>query len=696
MDGEVSRRDAWILTAVSRDFGPTSFALDQVDDETQAAVAQETVRAPSCSFVSRWRRSDGLVTEVQVKKLPNTAAVEITPTLRNESDRPSARISRWRSIDNDFAPVGGRWRTVRYASGALATPDDFAVRTSTLLPGANWQIAAGGGRSSSEYLPFADFSGPAGGLMIGIGWSGQWHLLATVDATGDSLNLAAGLELTNFRLNSGESVTGPSVTVLFYDRRESTTHPSGQADPQACEDEAVGDARAINLWRAMVREHYTPPNAAKPAIGAVAATWGGTPARVHEALVDQIEQYGVGVDAYWIDAAWHGHSELWWTNAGSWRPRRSVYPEGLEPVTDRVHEGGRRFVLWFEPERICATSDIANQHPEWLLTLPPESRTFSTHDQSHDDFPLEESRHNDFAGGDSLLDLGDDEARAWLVDRLTEAITRWKVDVFRQDFNVAPLDFWRHCDVPDREGITELRYIRGLYDVWDRLAERNPGLIIDNCASGGRRLDLEALRRTIVLSRSDLVTNAEAHQQHTAGLSRWLPFHAPLVHCGYDEYALDSALGTTTSLSWAVHFNQPEPSAFPDTFPFEAVAEQLKRHDAVRWLLAQDFYDLSPQAPSDWVVLQFADASSGRGVVLAYRQPGAGEATAVVRPVGDAIVINPESSSGASQRDRRLEVNLPEPRSSAIIHYQSLAQCPHQSREHFLPPVNLLLGRDIT
>ena len=49
-----------------------------------------------------------------------------------------------------------------------------------------------------------------------------------------------------------------------------------------------------------------------------------------------------------------------------------------------------------------------------------------------------------------------------------------------------------------------IRYIEGLYEMWDELRAKNPGLVIDNCASGGRRIDLEAISRSVALWQSDI------------------------------------------------------------------------------------------------------------------------------------------------------------------------------------------------
>ena len=56
-----------------------------------------------------------------------------------------------------------------------------------------------------------------------------------------------------------------------------------------------------------------------------------------------------------------------------------------------------------------------------------------------------------------------------------------------------PAWFWAKNDEPGRAGIREIRHIEGLYAFWDYLLERFPNLLIDNCASGGRRIRLSTL-----------------------------------------------------------------------------------------------------------------------------------------------------------------------------------------------------------
>ena len=88
-----------------------------------------------------------------------------------------------------------------------------------------------------------------------------------------------------------------------------------------------------------------------------------------------------------------------------------------------------------------------------------------------------------------------------------------------------PLNHWRSADAPDRQGITEIRHVTGYLAYWDELRRRHPGMLIDSCASGGRRNDLETMRRAVPLWRSDYAYEAIGHQCMMYGLSMWLPYH---------------------------------------------------------------------------------------------------------------------------------------------------------------------------
>ena len=169
-----------------------------------------------------------------------------------------------------------------------------------------------------------------------------------------------------------------------------------------------------------------------------------------------------------------------------------------------------KFLLSFEPERATAGSQIAKEHPEWLLTAVDAGWTYGG---------VEGGKFN----------LGDPKARAWMTDLLSQRITEYGVDIYRQDNNAPAVKFWRANDPVDRQGITEIRHVEGLYAMWDALHRRHPRLLIDNANWRGTGPDLEVTCRSSgSFSRSECGAcgqNSLANQVATAGLSLYVPIH---------------------------------------------------------------------------------------------------------------------------------------------------------------------------
>ena len=245
----------------------------------------------------------------------------------------------------------------------------------------------------------------------------------------------------------------------------------------------------------------------------------------------------------------------------------------------------------------------------------PQSGTFRPYDRPSK--PGEE--------GTRLLNLGNPQAREWLTNHIDKLLTGQGIDLYRQDFNMDPLGFWRANDPPDRQGITEIKHVTGYLAYWDELRRRHPDMLIDSCASGGRRNDLETMRRAVPLWRSDYAFEPIGHQCMTYGISSWLPYH-----------------GTGTVASAAAPYyggglTAIEPYAFwSNTAPSLGSGIDLRvrqiDYKTLRRLYAQwrklsefyygDYYPLTPysQDPGAWIAWQFDCPERGEGAVQAFRR----------------------------------------------------------------------------
>jgi alpha-galactosidase len=189
------------------------------------------------------------------------------------------------------------------------------------------------------------------------------------------------------------------------------------------------------------------------------------------------------------------------------------------------------------------------------------------------------------------------------------------MDWYRNDFNIDPLPFWRGGDSPDRQGMTEIRYVEGHYEMWDELRAKHPALFIDNCASGGRRIDLETCMRSVPLWQSDTACGPQRNDWDQAqhyGLSLYVPFHQS---CGWspEAYVFRSAAAAGAITQFAF---------LDEGFSLEqaraAVAEA--KENAKYWY--GDFYGLTPctTAADQFIAYQLHRADLNAGLVLAFRR----------------------------------------------------------------------------
>jgi alpha-galactosidase len=240
--------------------------------------------------------------------------------------------------------------------------------------------------------------------------------------------------------------------------------------------------------------------------------------------------------------------------------------------------------------------------------------------EKHPDWVLKFSKYNHVM----LFDLGNPEARRWMTDVVHNRLKADNIDVFRSDFNMGPLEHWRQNDTVDRQGITENKWCSGYLEFWDELLRRNPHLLIDSCASGGKRNDLETLRRSVVFWRSDRdrsFDNGRSMQCHTYGLSLWVPYYGAGVpeNGNITPYWFRSCFFP----SMVAGYDQAK------TFDYDLIRRMLGEWRQINHLLLTgDYYPLTPYDTTDnvWMAWQFNSPEKAEGVVQAFRRTKCPEA----------------------------------------------------------------------
>ena len=566
------------------------------------------------------------------------------------------------------ASCAGSRLKVSYYLGSYSSSHDFIRIDRRLIPqhGENRVLlnAEKLGRSSERALPFfrMDFD-DLHGFDIGVGWSGSWKAdielkcacaLAAPFQLGNEWSLDSGMVHTRFHLKAGETVRAPGYFIGFRN------------------GVSVGDF--INIHRRFMLAYHAPRNSKGELLlpPLSVASWGGVEAENMKKVLQTVKEKQLPFEVHWIDAGWQGNDgpcphfcddtaterSDWPRRVGCNRINRYSHPNGLLEITDFARSCNLQTLVWFEPERYhkeCG-SPLFEEHPEWFLSNPSESYA---------------------------LDLGNPEAREWLTKWMLEFLDKEKIEHYRQDSNINLWESWRLHDAADRVGISEMKHIDGLYRFWSDLRKARPDMFIDNCSSGGRRLDYMLATYSFPLCQSDYETfqkyNYSCVHLENFYLNEVYPLHSTLSWMpDGDSYAILSGgcgLGIG-SKRWQF------PALYSgEEFDYGTFSRHLFAIREMRELLVKgNYYQLTknPEDLSEFCAMQSHDRETEKGFVLVFRRPETEEEEFIALlpeidrsaeyELRDFISGTKESVSGEEFRCFRKV--MPEKRSVSLIFYQ--------------------------
>lgn len=654
---------------------PVTFTMDRSRSanllkEWKKLPEEKTSTEGTSRRILRWQDpKTGMELRLEVAESREWSVVEYRAFLRNTGTETSPEIRDLRAADLAFP---GDSFVLRGIQGDSNSGESYAPYEWKPTAGQSRRFLAQGGKPTGGKTgwPYFNLAGPgSGGRILVLGWPGQWKADFFFD--GKEMRWEAGQEVTAFRLEPGEEVRFPSVTLLFW----------------------KGDdwLLAQNLWRRWYRETVLP----HPPEGRQGATW-NVQTILDKSQIPRFQKLleaGIQPDLCWMDAGggwWvkpeprpfakkdrEDASEAFLNTTGFWEPDPAKFPEGFAPFGDWARAQGMKTMLWFEPERIGYTNSAANAYREPVLAT------------RHPDWLMPGGSHG------SYFNLGNPEALRWLTDHLHGILRDQKIDWYRVDFNgTGPLQVWQAHDVREEErtgkmryGLTENFYVQGHLRLWDELRRRLPHLRIDSCAAGGRRNDLESMRRAVPLLRSDYEMTEDADkfegfQGQTYGLSLWLPFYGGLSRFG-DTYEYRSLIMP----GFGMH-GQSLPVIKKAYDEFRRVAPLM---------IEGDYYPLTPynRAPDQWVAWQFHLPEKDAGIVQAFRREKNQEdnrSTPLrgLDPAGRYRIVHfdgpdsPEEKTGEEMMKPGLILRLPQPRSAGIWEYQRIVET--EEKKEAAPP----------
>lgn len=189
----------------------------------------------------------------------------------------------------------------------------------------------------------------------------------------------------------------------------------------------------------------------------------------------------MGVEIFVLDDGWFGNkyprnSDK--AGLGDWQVNKKKLPEGIEDLIDYAESASIKFGIWVEPEMVNPKSELAENHPDWIVQRKNDREPMLTRNQLLLD--LSNPKVQDFVFG-VIDDLLDKHPRI--------AYIKWDANRHVENFGSTYLS-------NDKQSHLWIDYTRGLESVFGRLKEKYHNKIFQACASGGGRVDFASMKYT--------------------------------------------------------------------------------------------------------------------------------------------------------------------------------------------------------
>jgi alpha-galactosidase len=487
--------------------------------------------------------------------------------------------------------------TLRYLWGSWGQERQLA--TETLAAGAR-RFEQTRGRSTNGYVPWLSFGNRTRGIeyIAELAWSGNWWMqVERVPGTGSAplrdqpISVALGM-----RNDFGGLLTlGPGDTITL---------------PRAVFTATTGDLDdAANQMHRYQRSYLVPRVRTNQPPLVQFNTWFplGPAVDITNTIQAADAAAAVGAEVYVLDSGWYGSGD-WERTLGDYEPDPRKFPRGLEELANHVHNKHMKFGLWVEIENAGIESRLFREHPEWCL--PYGGKPWITANRCQ-------------------LDFANPAVRQWATATVNRLVTKYQLDWIKIDYNI---DVGDRFD-PARRGQSGRRlhdHLAAYYAWLDMIRAAHPDLVVENCSSGGLRLDLGVMGHTHTAWLSDVV---EPMASVALGYGCTVQFTPEVCNHWMVGDADSGVVDSTRPPGWwdfmlrvpmngqfGISGRIPEWSAAMR----KRAAANVALYRRIRGTIAgADVYHLTPaprrNAPTGWMALQYLQPDGRGAVVLAYR-----------------------------------------------------------------------------
>ncbi len=323
--------------------------------------------------------------------------------------------------------------------------------------------------STKEFLPMMVLENrkKKTATLVQIENNGSWHL-EIGDCIGQVYLAASGPELLDNSwlkiLKPGETFESVHATLSFAEDFEGTI-------------QEITKARRI-----MRRDSLDHKNLPVIFNDYMHALWDTQTTDAILPLVDIASE--VGSQGFCIDAGWFAVGNKWWTSIGEWKEEPSNFPNGgFKGVIDYIKSKGMFGGMWIEIEEIGINSPILKDiKDDWFFQINGEKILVNNRYQ---------------------LNFANEEVYQHALDVIDRLVNLYHIDYLKIDYNV---DFGiGNSYNSDSLGDGLLKHNRAYIKWLNEVMDKYPNLTIENCASGGCRMDAEILKYCPIQSTSDQV-----------------------------------------------------------------------------------------------------------------------------------------------------------------------------------------------
>ena len=379
-----------------------------------------------------------------------TGAITRSLRLKNESGE-DMQIN---GVLSASAPVHGSGYDVIHLKGAWAR--ERHVMRQTQGEG-EYRIFSQRGASGHEANPFlalceksaTEFSGEV--WAVSLVYSGSFEALSYVNNTENSrLSIGLNPDVFTWKLEPGETFVSPEAAMVYSpDGLNGMSH-------------AFHRLYSENLMRSKWFERDRP---------ILINNWEATYFNFNEEKILQIARRAkeLGVEMLVLDDGWFGKRNTDNCSLGDWVVNPEKLPGGLNGLSDRLHDLGLKFGLWFEPEMISPDSDLYRAHPDWFLHVDGRARV--------------EMRNQ------LILDLSRKEVQDYIIESVSAVLESARIEYVKWDMNRNMTEPFSGAQTPERQKETQHRYMLGLYRVLEEITARFPEILFESCSGGGGRFD---------------------------------------------------------------------------------------------------------------------------------------------------------------------------------------------------------------